>query len=90
MNQRKYTPPIRKDTSIAFARDNILYNTESLLEPSVIALCVWIVAFLVEGKLPATYLILSAMLFYITFPCSSKLHMPRWQVLRNISLSWFF
>ncbi len=90
MNQRKYTPPIRKDTSIAFARDNILYNTESLLEPSVIALCVWIVAFLVEGKLPATYLILSAMLFYITFPCSSKLHMPRWQVLRNISLSWIF
>ena len=60
------------------------------LEPSVIALCVWIVAFLVEGRLPATYLILSAILFYVTFPCSSKLHMPRWQVLRNISLSWIF
>lgn len=90
MNKHNYTPPIRKVSGIAFARDNILYNTESLLEPLVIALATWAVAVLVEGKLTSAYLILSLILFYITFPCSSKLHMPTWQVFRNIILSWLF
>ena len=85
-----YTPPIRKVSGIAFARDNILYNTESLLEPLVIAFSAWAVAGLIDGKLSPAYLILSLILFYITFPSSSKLHMPSWQVFRNISLSWLF
>ena len=41
MNRHNYTPPIRRDAGIAFARDNILYNVESLLEPTIIALSTW-------------------------------------------------
>lgn len=88
MNKHHPTPPIRKDTSIAITRDNILYNTESLLEPSVIMFTLWGVAFWHEGSLTAPYLILSVILFYITFPCSSKIHMAYWRVIRNIILSW--
>jgi putative colanic acid biosynthesis UDP-glucose lipid carrier transferase len=88
MNKHHPTPPIRKDTSIAITRDNILYNTESLLEPSVIMFSLWGVGFWHEGSLTAPYLILSVVLFYITFPCSSKIHMAYWRVIRNIILSW--
>ena len=90
MNRHRSTPPIRKDTSIAISRDNILYNTESLLEPCVIMFSLWVVAFWYEGSLTPPYLILSAVLFYITFPCSSKRYMASWRVIRNITLSWVF
>ncbi len=90
MNKQNFRPPIRKGTGIATGRDNILYNTESLLEPLVIMLSVWAVAFWFDGQLSSPYLVLSAILFYITFPCSSKLHMPAWQIFRNISLTWLF
>lgn len=90
MNKPKTTPPIRKNTGIAAGRDNILYNTESLLEPLVMMLTVWALAFWFEHELTTPYFFLSAFLFYIMFPCSSKLHMPAWQVVRNISLTWLF
>ena len=90
MNKQKTTPPIRKNASIAAGRDNILYNTESLLEPLVMMFTVWALAFWFEHQLTTPYFLLSAFLFYITFPCSSKLHMPTWQVIRNISLTWLF
>lgn len=88
MNKQKLTPPIRRGSGLAAGRDNILYNTESLLEPIVIVLVIWAVAYWFTGRVSPRYLILSAFLFYITFPCSSKLHMPPWQVFRNISLTW--
>lgn len=90
MTKQKFTPPIRKGLGIAAGRDNILYNIESLLEPLVIMLTVWGIAFWFERQLTTPYFILAAFLFYITFPCSSKLHMPVWQVLRNITLTWLF
>jgi len=88
MSSPRSIPPIRKDSSIAITRENILYNTESLLEPSVIMFSLWAVAFWHEGSLTPPYLILSAVLFYVTYPCSSKLHMTSWRVFRNIVLSW--
>ena len=88
MNKLRSTPPIRKDTSIAITRDNILYNTELLLEPCVITFTLWGIALWKLGDLPAQYLVLSAALFYITFPCSSKIHMASWRIIRNIILSW--
>lgn len=88
MNKQKFTPPIRRGSGLAAGRDNILYNTESLLEPIVIVLVIWAIAYWFTGHVSPRYLILSAFLFYITFPCSSKLHMPPWQVFRNITLTW--
>ena len=88
MNKHHPIPPIRKDSSIAITRDNILYNTESLLEPSVILLTLWGIAFWHVGKLTPPHLILSVILFYITFPCGSKLHMSHWRIFRNIIFSW--
>lgn len=88
MNRLHPIPPIRKDASIAITRDNILYNTESLLEPSIILFTLWGVAFWHNGSLTPPYLVLSVILFYITFPCGSKIHMSPWRIFRNIIFSW--
>ena len=90
MNKQQMSPPIRRGTGLSAGRDNILYNTESLLEPVIIALVIWVIAYSVTGHVSSRYLIFSALMFYITFPCSSKLHMPPWQVIRNITLTWLF
>lgn len=90
MIKHHHAPPIRKDTSIAITRDNILYNVESLLEPFVIMFTLWGIAFWHTGSLTAPHLILSVILFYLTFPCSSKIHMASWRIFRNIILSWAF
>lgn len=88
MIKHRPAPPIRKDTSIAITRDNILYNVESLLEPFVIMFTLWGIALWHGGSLTPPHLILSVILFYITFPCSSKIHMSAWRIFRNIIFSW--
>ncbi len=88
MNRHHSRPPISKDISIAINRDNILYNTKLLLEPCVITFTLWGIALWQMGSLPPQYLVVSAALFYITFPGSSKTHMASWKIFRNIILSW--
>jgi len=88
MNRHKSTPPIRKASGISIARDNILYIAESLLEPLVMVFSLWSVAFWYEGNLTPPYLILSVILFSLTFPSGSKINKTPWEVFRNTALSW--
>ncbi len=88
MIRQKSTTPIRKASGIAIARDNILYIIESLLEPIVIVLTLWGVALWDEGSLTLPYLILSVILFSLTFPGGSKIIKHPWQIVRNTILSW--
>jgi putative colanic acid biosynthesis UDP-glucose lipid carrier transferase len=88
MARQKSTPPIRKASDITIARDNILYITESLLEPIVIVFSLWFVAFWDVGSLTPPYLILSVILFYLTFPSGSKINKTPWKVFRNTALFW--
>lgn len=88
MNIQKSTTPIRKATGIAIARDNILYIMESLLEPLVIVLTLWGVGIWDEGTLTPPYIILSVILFSLTFPSGSKISKDPWRVIRNTILSW--
>jgi putative colanic acid biosynthesis UDP-glucose lipid carrier transferase len=78
----------RKGLGAAIARDNILYTTEALLGPLVIVLVLWSIAFLIEGGLDPAYLILSLILFSLTFPSSSKVNLPKWEVVSNVIINW--
>ena len=78
----------RQDLGAAIARDNLLYTTESLLDPLVITLVLWFVAFWVEGGLDPAYLILSLILFSLTFPSSSKINLGKWQMVSKVMLQW--
>ena len=88
MIRQKTTTPIRKASGIAIARDNILYIIESLLEPTVIVLTLWGVALWDEGSLTPPYLILSVILFSLTFPSGSKISKHPWRIIRNTVISW--
>lgn len=88
MNRQKSTTPIRKATGIAIARDNILYIAESLLEPLVIVFTLWGIALWDEGNLTPPYLILSVILFSLTFPSGAKISKSPWRIIRNTILSW--
>ncbi len=78
----------RKGLGAAIARDNILYTTEALLGPLVIVLVLWAVAFLIDDGLDPAYLILSLILFSLTFPSSSKINLPTWEVVSNVVINW--
>ena len=90
MNRFRSAPRFRKSFGIAIARDNILYITEALLDPVVVVFSVWIVASMYEGGLKPPYLILSVILFSLTFPSSSKITLTAGEVVSNTFVNWVF
>ena len=90
MNRFRSAPRFRKSFGIAIARDNILYITEALLDPLVVVFAVWMVASMYEGGLKPPYLILSVILFSLTFPSSSKITLTPGEVISNTFVNWVF
>lgn len=88
MSSKKVSPPVRKGTGIALARDNILSIVEALLDPLIAVFSLWIVAVIQEGTLKPVYLILSLILFSLTFPSSSKVALSVFKAARNILITW--
>ena len=82
--------PIRKIADIAISRSNILYILESLIEPLISVLTLWGIAIWFEGKLNPNYLILSVIIFSLTFPSNTKINNKRWNIIRNTFVSWIF
>jgi putative colanic acid biosynthesis UDP-glucose lipid carrier transferase len=79
---------IRRASALTIGRDNIINLVESLLDPVVLVLSLWALAIYVEGELTPPYLILSVIMFSLTFPGTSRLPLPVWKVIRNIIGSW--
>lgn len=87
---KKSASPIRKATGIAIARDNILYIIESLLGPCVIVFTLWAIALWDEGNLTPPYLILSVIMFSLTFPSGSKISKDPWSIFKSTICIWVF
>lgn len=88
MNQYRPATLGRNGFGIAIARDSILYTTEALIDPLVIVFTLWIVAIVQEGGLAPAYLILSLILFSLTFPSSSKINLTPREVANNVLINW--
>ena len=73
---------------ISVGRDQILNLIETLLDPLVLVFSQWAVAFWIEGHLTPKDIILSLIVFSLTFPGSARLTMPPWRALRHIALGW--
>lgn len=71
-------------------RDNLLSAAESILEPGVLAISLWIVSICVEGELLPAYLLLSVVVFAVTFPGTPRLHTSFWRLLTNVVVSWLW
>lgn len=79
---------IRRASSITVGRENLLEVAEALMEPLALVLSLWAVTFIYEGELLPQYLLLSVILFALTFPGPARLDQPLWRVVRNIVLVW--
>lgn len=79
---------IRRATSLTIGRDNLVNLAESLIDPLVFVLVLWGVAIYTEGELTPPYLVLSVIMFSLTFPAPSRLALQVWRLIRNILASW--
>lgn len=79
---------IRRASSITVGRENLLEVAEALMEPLALAFSLWAVAFYFEGELLPQYLLLSVILFALTFPGPARLDQTLWRAIRNIVLIW--
>jgi len=71
-------------------KDNLLSAIEAGLEPGVLVLSLWLIALYFEGELPGSYLVLSVLVFAITFPGTSRLHSSRFQLAVNVLVNWLW
>ena len=78
----------RSPARLSVARDHILNVIEILLDPLVLVLSQWVVAVAVEGRLTPQDMILSVVVFSLTFPGTARLSMSTGQAIRSIALSW--
>jgi putative colanic acid biosynthesis UDP-glucose lipid carrier transferase len=78
----------RKATRIPVGRDQLLNTLEFSISPLVLALSLWVVAFLHDGLLAPRYVILSVVVFSLTFPGSAYLTQSLWKVMLRIVSGW--
>ena len=81
-------PSITRDASPPLGKDNLLSVFEIALEPFVLVVSLWAVAIYFDGELTAPYLILTVLLFAITFPGTPRLGLPAWQTIAAVLISW--
>jgi len=69
-------------------KDNLLSAIEAGLEPIVLVISLWWIAIYFEGELPGAYLILSVIVFSITFPGTSRLNKSLLQLIASVLFNW--
>lgn len=72
----------------SLSKDNLLSMIEAMLSPAVLVASLWAIAFRFEGELLPAYLILSVLVFALTFPSHSRLHGSLLSVLFDIVVNW--
>jgi len=80
--------PFHRVKGITVSRDNLVQSIEALVEPFVAVSCACAIGVLDEGRLTPPYLILSLVLFTLTFPGRSNLSLSLWRLVRNTFVTW--
>jgi putative colanic acid biosynthesis UDP-glucose lipid carrier transferase len=68
--------------------DSLLSLIESMLSPTVLVLTLWAIAYQFEGELAPAYLMLSVLVFALTFPSRSRLNGSAWSAAANVVINW--
>jgi putative colanic acid biosynthesis UDP-glucose lipid carrier transferase len=71
-------------------KDNLLTAIEDILDPVVLTFSLWMIVIGFEGELLPPYLILSVIVFSISFPGKSYLQSSVWRMLTDIVFSWLW
>ncbi len=88
MSQQTAPVTFRKPTRMPVGRDQMLNMLEYSIDPLVLALSLWAVTLVYENYLAPRYVILSLLVFALTFPGSTLLTQSPWSVVRYVALSW--
>ncbi|AYQ30200.1 MULTISPECIES: undecaprenyl-phosphate glucose phosphotransferase [unclassified Polaromonas] len=80
----------REPRSMGLGRSHLFTAVEAGLDPLVLVFSLWGLAFYYEGSVRPAYLILSLIVFSLTFPGSSQLRLPVWKVLFKIAFHWIW
>ena len=71
-------------------KDNLLSAVEAALEPLVLVLALWTIAIYFEGGLSGSYLILSVIVFSISFPGTPRLNASLPHMVLDIFTNWLW
>lgn len=88
MSERISPIRIPRTSPLALGADNLVGMVEALLDPAVLVATLWAVAAFVDGGLNTSYLVLSLVVFALTFPGRSKLDLSPARVLRDTLSNW--
>ncbi len=89
MQERVAPIKVRKVAQMSMGRDQLLHLIEISIDPLALALSLWVVAFLVEDTLAPRHIILSIVVFSVSFPGSANLNRSLPSMLRHVVLGWF-
>jgi len=88
MQERIAPIKVRKVTQMSVGRDQLLHLLEIWVDPLILAVSLWAVAFWVESVLAPRHVILGIVVFSITFPGSANLGRSVPSMLRHVLLGW--
>ena len=80
--------PVTFRSATRLGRDHLLNLIETVIDPLVLVFSQWAVAYSVAGRLAPHDIILSLIVFSLTFPGSARLTMSPWRALRHITVGW--
>lgn len=86
--QFKAPASFRRTASLTIERSGILNLVEAFLDPLTIIISLFAVVLFVESQLTPPYLILSLLVFAISFPGDAQLNMPLMKRIRHIYFDW--
>ncbi|MDB5929095.1 MAG: sugar transferase [Polaromonas sp.] len=75
---------------IGLSKSNIFRVIESALDPLILVFSLWAVALYFEGAVRPPYLILSVIVFSLTFPASSRLRFSVERMIFSILFHWIW
>ncbi len=88
MAQRTAPVTFRNAARIPVGRDQLLNTIELLIDPMALVLSLWVVTLIFEGYLAPRYVILSLIVFSLTFPGATHLNSSLKRLIRYVLLSW--
>lgn len=80
--------PLSHGVGLNIGRGNLIQVAEALAEPLVLALSIWAVSYYFQGEITTPALIVSILLFSVTFPGRQRLQETFWRSLGDIVVSW--
>ncbi len=81
-------PRTRSEPPVSLGRDHPLRFIESLIDPGALVLSLWGVGLFFEGTLPPSHLILSVIVFAMTFPGTTQLQSSLGKLITQTLINW--